>query len=293
MIAVLPAPKRIIGAISGDPCMTQPTIGFIGAGNMAASLIGGLVAKGFDAKSLFAADPNQDALQVLAQQYGIHACATNQSVVEHADVIVLAVKPQVMKAVLTDMAALVQHRKPLVISIAAGIGIHSLCEWLGGELAVVRCMPNTPALVQLGASGLFANTQVSPEQRQQAQAILAAVGIALWLESEEQIDAVTAVSGSGPAYFFLLMEAMIAAGEKLGLAPAVARTLTLQTALGAAHMATSSDVDPAELRRRVTSPNGTTERAINHFQATGFQVMVDGALQAAALRSQEMGNNQS
>lgn len=270
--------------------MTQPTIGFIGAGNMAASLIGGLVTKGFEAKRLFAADPNHDALRALARQYGIHACNSNQAVVEQAEVIVLAVKPQVMQAVLTDLAVTVQSRKPLVISIAAGIGISSLCEWLGGELAVVRCMPNTPALVQLGASGLFGNAQVTPAQREQAQAILSAVGIALWLDTEEQIDAVTAVSGSGPAYFFLLMEAMIAAGEKLGLAPAVARTLTLQTALGAAHMATSSDVDPAELRRRVTSPGGTTERAIQHFQGAGFLDMVDGALQAAALRSHEMGS---
>jgi pyrroline-5-carboxylate reductase len=175
-----------------------------------------------------------------------------------------------------------------VISIAAGIGIASLCEWLGGDIAIVRCMPNTPALVQLGASGLYANAQVSTQQREQAQAILAAVGIALWLDSEEQIDAVTAVSGSGPAYFFLLMEAMIAAGEKLGLAPATSRALTLQTALGAAQMAITSDVDAAELRRRVTSPGGTTERAITHFENSGFRETVNGALQAAAIRSQEM-----
>ena len=268
--------------------MTHPTIGFIGAGNMAASLIGGLIAKGYDPECLFASDPNTDALQALAQRTGIRACANNHDVVGHVDVLVLAVKPQVMQAVLMDMAAAVQARQPLVISIAAGIGIASLCEWLGGDIAIVRCMPNTPALVQLGASGLYANAQVSTQQREQAQAILAAVGIALWLDSEEQIDAVTAVSGSGPAYFFLLMEAMIAAGEKLGLAPATSRALTLQTALGAAQMAITSDVDAAELRRRVTSPGGTTERAITHFQNSGFRETVNGALQAAAIRSQEM-----
>lgn len=268
--------------------MPHPSIGFIGAGNMAASLIGGLIAKGFDPKRLLASDPNTAALQVLAQRSGITACPDNRAVVENADVLVLAVKPQVMKDVLTDIGTAVQARQPLVISIAAGISIANIDQWLGGNVAIVRCMPNTPALVQLGASGLYANAKVSAPQREQAQAILAAVGIALWLDSEEQIDAVTAVSGSGPAYFFLLMEAMIAAGEKLGLAPATSRALTLQTALGAAQMAITSDVDAAELRRRVTSPGGTTERAIAHFENSGLRNIVDGALQAAALRSQEM-----
>lgn len=272
--------------------MKNFSIGFIGAGNMAASLIGGLIAKGFDPKRLLASDPNQDALQTLAQRSGITACADNHAVVQNADVLVLAVKPQVMHAVLADIAAAVQTKKPLVISIAAGISIENMCKWLGGEVAVVRCMPNTPALVQLGASGLYANSKVSTPQREQAQNILAAVGIALWLDTEEQIDAVTAVSGSGPAYFFLLIEAMVAAGEKLGLAPEISRALTLQTALGAAQMAITSDVDAAELRKRVTSPGGTTERAIAHFESSGLREIVDGALQAAALRSQEMNRQQ-
>ena len=146
--------------------MTHPTIGFIGAGNMAASLIGGLIAKGFDPKRLFASDPNTDALQALATRCGINACTDNRAVVDNAEVLVLAVKPQVMESVLTDMAASVQARQPLVISIAAGIGIANLCQWLGGDVAVVRCMPNTPALVQLGASGLYANAKVSAQQRE-------------------------------------------------------------------------------------------------------------------------------
>ena len=272
--------------------MTHSSIGFIGAGNMAASLIGGLIAKGFHANHLFASDPNTEALQALAQRTGITACANNHAVVENSDVLVLAVKPQVMQSVLSDIAAVVQTRKPLIISIAAGISIENICKWLGGDCAVVRCMPNTPALVQLGASGLYANNKVSAQQRDQAQNILAAVGIALWLDTEEQIDAVTALSGSGPAYFFLLMEAMINAGEKLGLAPEISQALTLQTALGAAQMATTSDVDVAELRKRVTSPGGTTERAIAHFETNGLREIVEGALQAAALRSQEMNRNQ-
>ncbi len=268
--------------------MQTARIGFIGAGNMAASLIGGLVAQGFAPDQISASDPNTAALNTLAAQTGIRACADNHAVAQAADVLVLAVKPQVMKSVLTELAPSVQAHQPLVISIAAGISIDSLCSWLGGELPVVRCMPNTPALVQLGASGLYANAMVSAAQRQQAETILKAVGIALWLDSEAQIDAVTAVSGSGPAYFFLLMEAITTAGVELGLAPEVARQLTLQTALGAAQMAISSDVDAAELRCRVTSPGGTTERAIAHFEQQGLRATVSGALRAAALRSQEL-----
>ncbi|HSC74882.1 MAG TPA: pyrroline-5-carboxylate reductase [Pseudomonadales bacterium] len=274
--------------MTNPPIGLQTRVGFIGAGNMATSLIGGLIAKGFDARHLFASDPNSDALQALARRTGITACPDNNAVITQADVLVLAVKPQVMKTVLADMATTVQTRQPLIISIAAGISIENICAWLGAEMAVVRCMPNTPALVQLGASGLYANSKVNAQQREQAQTILAAVGIALWLDNEEQIDAVTAVSGSGPAYFFLLMEAMIVAGEKLGLATDVSRALTLQTALGAAQMAITSDVDVAELRKRVTSPGGTTERAIAHFETSGLREIVNGALQAAALRSQEM-----
>ncbi len=267
--------------------MSAPTIGFIGAGNMAASLIGGLVARGFAAQQLCAADPNPDALQALVQQHGIHACANNAEVANRADILLLAVKPQVMKTVLTDLAPFMQA-KHLVISIAAGINMTSIEQWLGGTPAIVRCMPNTPALVQQGASGLVANAHVNAAQREQAEKILQAVGIALWLDTEAQIDAVTAVSGSGPAYFFLLMEAMIAAGEKMGLAPQVARALTLQTALGAAQMACNSEVDPAELRRRVTSPGGTTERAIAYFEQQNLRGIVEDALQEASTRSQEL-----
>jgi len=267
--------------------MSAPTIGFIGAGNMAASLIGGLVARGFAAQQLCAADPNADALQALTQQYGIHVCANNAEVANRADILLLAVKPQLMKTVLTDLAPFIQTRH-LVISIAAGINITSIEQWLGGAPAVVRCMPNTPALVQQGASGLIANTQVNAAQREQAEKILQAVGMALWLDNEAQMDAVTAVSGSGPAYFFLLMEAMIAAGEQLGLSTETSRALTLQTALGAAQMARNSEVDPAELRRRVTSPGGTTERAIAYFEQQNLRGIVEGALQAASTRSQEL-----
>ena len=266
--------------------MSKTRIAFIGAGNMAASLIGGLRAKGLEAAQIRASDPGEETRARVSAEHGIETFADNAQAIDGANVVVLAVKPQAMKTV---CEALRPSLKPdqLVVSIAAGITCASMNNWLGAQ-PIVRCMPNTPALVRQGASGLFATAEVSAEQRQQAQELLSAVGIALWLNEEQQLDAVTAVSGSGPAYFFLLIEAMTAAGVKLGLPADIAAQLTLQTALGAAHMAVSSDVDAAELRRRVTSPAGTTEAAIKSFQANGFEALVEKALGAAAHRSAEM-----
>ncbi|WP_433737635.1 pyrroline-5-carboxylate reductase [Pseudomonas putida] len=266
--------------------MSKTRIAFIGAGNMAASLIGGLRAKGLDAAQIRASDPGEETRARVSAEHGIEVFADNAQAIEGADVVVLAVKPQAMKTV---CEAIRPSLKPgqLVVSIAAGITCASMNNWLGNQ-PIVRCMPNTPALLRQGVSGLFATAQVSAEQRQQAQELLSAVGIALWLDKEQQLDAVTAVSGSGPAYFFLLIEAMTAAGVKLGLPADVAAQLTVQTALGAAHMAVASDVDAAELRRRVTSPAGTTEAAIKSFQADGFEALVEKALGAAAHRSAEM-----
>ena len=266
--------------------MSNPSIAFVGAGNMAASLIGGLRAQGVAASAIRASEPGDEQRARLQQEHGIATFADNAEAIKGADLIVLAVKPQIMKAVCLDLAP---HLAPnqVIISIAAGISCASLENWLG-ERAVVRCMPNTPALLRQGVSGLFANTRVSAAQKAQAEQVLSAVGLALWLDNEAQIDAVTAVSGSGPAYFFLLIEAMTDAGVKLGLPREVAKQLAEQTALGAAHMAVGSDVDAAELRRRVTSPAGTTEAAIKSFQADGFAASVDKALSAAAHRSAEM-----
>ncbi|VVN07341.1 Pyrroline-5-carboxylate reductase [Pseudomonas fluorescens] len=266
--------------------MSNTRIAFIGAGNMAASLIGGLRAKGLDAAQLRASDPGAETRAKVNAEHGIDVFADNADAIQGADVVVLAVKPQAMKAV---CEALRPSLKPnqLVVSIAAGITCASMNNWLGAQ-PIVRCMPNTPALLRQGVSGLFATAEVTAEQRQQAQELLSAVGIAVWLNEEQQLDAVTAVSGSGPAYFFLLIEAMTAAGVKLGLPADIAAQLTLQTALGAAHMAVASDVDAAELRRRVTSPAGTTEAAIKSFQAGGFEALVEKALGAAAHRSAEM-----
>lgn len=268
--------------------MNTPRIAFIGGGNMAASLIGGLRAQGASAASIRASDPGEERRAALEAEHGIATFADNAQALEGADIVVLAVKPQVMQPVCRELAGKVSSNQ-LVVSIAAGISCQSLQAWLGPQLrAIVRCMPNTPSLLGQGASGLYANAQVSAEQKAHAEQLLSAVGMALWLDDEQLIDAVTAVSGSGPAYFFLMIEAMIAAGEQLGLPREIATRLTLQTALGAARMACDSDVDAAELRRRVTSPNGTTEAAIKAFQAGGFETLVQGAMNAAAQRSAEL-----
>lgn len=266
--------------------MSATRITFIGAGNMASSLIGGLHAQGISAGALRASDPSAEQRERIGAEHGIQVFADNAEAVAGADVLVLAVKPQSMKTVCQALAPNLETGQ-LIVSIAAGIPCASLERWLGPQ-ALVRCMPNTPALLRQGVSGLYANSRVSAAQRQQAEQLLSAVGLALWLEEESQIDAVTAVSGSGPAYFFLLIEAMIAAGEKLGLPRAVATQLTQQTALGAARMVLENDLDVAELRRRVTSPAGTTEAAIQTFQAGGFEALVEQALHAAARRSAEL-----
>jgi len=273
--------------------MTVKTITFIGAGNMASSIIGGLIEQGYDSKAITACDPNPSTLEHLSEQFTIQTSTDNRSACISADVIVLAVKPQVLGTVTQDLQATLGHREslPLIISIAAGINSAQIQQWLGRPMAVVRCMPNTPALVQQGASGLYANEQTSTEQKAIAQALLQAVGYSTWLDKEELIDAVTAVSGSGPAYFFLMMEAMIEAGVRQGLSKESATQLTLQTAQGAATLAQSSDVTVDELRRRVTSPGGTTEQAILSFEKEGFRGIVDNAMTACADRSKAMASD--
>ncbi|MBV1788389.1 pyrroline-5-carboxylate reductase [Marinobacterium sp. D7] len=264
-----------------------PTIAFIGVGNMARAIIEGLLATGYPADRLWVTARNVDKLADLADR-GLHATSDNDSAILSADIVVLAVKPQGMQALGEAHRDSVQQKRPLLISVAAGISAEALERWFGGDLAVVRCMPNTPSLVQTGAAGLYANAKVSPAQKAQTETILGAVGLTLWVEQEAHIDAVTAVSGSGPAYFFLMMEAMAKAGEQLGLDAETALKLTLQTALGAARMASESELSPAELRARVTSPKGTTEQAILSFQAQGYDAMVLKAMTACRDRAQSL-----
>ena len=269
--------------------MKTTSIGFIGGGNMAHSLIGGLLADGCDPHTLWVAEPHPEQLESLRQRFGVHTSSDNGVVAEQVRVVVLAVKPQVLREVALQLAVAVQRYKPLIISIAAGVRESDLCRWLGGTVAVVRSMPNTPALVRCGATALFANAWVSPAQKQLAESILRAVGLTIWVDDERLLDSVTALSGSGPAYFFLVMEALEQAGIGLGLKPGQARLLTLQTAFGAAKMALESADSPAVLRARVTSPGGTTETALAVLQAGELETLFTRALEAARQRARELG----
>ncbi|MDX1693532.1 MAG: pyrroline-5-carboxylate reductase [Ketobacteraceae bacterium] len=263
-------------------------ITFIGAGNMATSLVGGLTAKGYDPLQITVTDVNEDALQQARRLYGVNTSRDNITAVQKADMVVLAVKPQVMEQVVSPLREVLNERKPLLISIAAGIPLARFAEWAGSDIPTVRCMPNTPALVETGATGMFANEKVTDKQREMTRNVISAVGLALWVDNEDQIDAVTALSGSGPAYYFLVMESMIAAGVKLGLSEQVARQLTLQTALGSAQMAITSSSEPGELRRKVTSPGGTTERALEIMTAGQLPETFMKAIEGAYRRSKEL-----
>lgn len=269
--------------------MQTPTIVFIGAGNMGSSLIGGLIQNGHPPSHIWATDQDLAKLQSLANQYGIQTSTDNAKAASIADVLVFAIKPQIFAAVATQIAAICQVKKPLILSIAAGIRAASIRAWLNYDAAIVRSMPNTPALIGCGASAMYATSTVTSAQKQLAETILTAVGIAVWVNPENQLDAVTALSGSGPAYFFLFMESLQAAGEKLGLSPETARDLTLQTALGAARMAQSTQTNLATLRQQVTSPGGTTEKGIGVLEDQNLRGLVLSALTAAKERSEELG----
>jgi pyrroline-5-carboxylate reductase len=264
------------------------SIGFVGAGNMARSLAGGLLANGWAAGRLLLSDPDAGQRQGVEAALGLRTFADNRELAAASDVLVLAVKPQALKAVAEALAEAVQKKQPLVVSIAAGIRVADIERWLGGNLAVVRAMPNTAALIGSGASGLFANARVSATQRDAAESILRAVGVAVWVEQEALVDVVTAVSGSGPAYFFLVMEALEKAAIRHGLDPATARLLTLETAYGAAKMALEGQEEPARLRARVTSPGGTTEQAVKVLEQGGIVQAFDAAVAAAIGRAREL-----
>ncbi len=268
--------------------MTSHIIGFIGAGNMARSLAGGLLNSGFAADQLLLADPDANQRRGAEQALGLQTFSDNQELATRADVLVLAVKPQALKEVTESLAAVVQKKKPLVVSVAAGIRMPDIDRWLGGNLPIVRVMPNTAALIGSGASGLCANARVSAAQRDEAESILRAVGVAVWVPNENLLDTVTAVSGSGPAYFFLVMEALEQAAMRHGLDAQTARLLTLETAFGAAKMALEGGEDPAQLRQRVTSPGGTTEQAVRVLENGRIGALFDDAVVAAIRRAGEL-----
>ncbi|UCH53797.1 MAG: pyrroline-5-carboxylate reductase [Pseudomonadota bacterium] len=268
----------------------QPIVGLIGAGNMARSLAGGLLNNGWPKARLLLADPDANQRMGAQEALGVSVYEDNAEVAGRAEILVLAIKPQAMVEAARALAPHVQERRPLVVSLAAGVRLNDIERWLGGGLAMVRVMPNTPALVGSGASGMYANERVDARGRDQAESILRAVGVTVWVENEALIDVVTALSGSGPAYFFLMMEALERAAVEQGLDPKQARLLTLETAFGAAKMALEGGEEPALLRRRVTSPGGTTEAAIHVFEDSGMRRLCKEAVTAAIKRARELGD---
>ena len=268
----------------------KTVIGFIGAGNMAYALIKGLLSNGFDAKNINVSDSNKELLINRQSELKITTYSDNNSLLDNSDIVVFAVKPQVLSIVCLQLKNKVKSNH-LFVSIVAGIRGNDINRWLGGNFALVRTMPNTPALFQSGVTGLFANDLVSNQQKELVTSILSSVGECFWVDDEKLIDAITAISGSGPSYFFLLMQSITQAATALGLDEKTANSLSIQTSLGASLMATKSGKDSKTLRKEVTSPNGTTQAAIESFQDQNFEGIVAAATRAAYDRARELSND--
>lgn len=257
---------------------------------MAESLIGGLLASGHQASFIHVSEPDEKRRELLEQKYAIHCVEDNIELVSRSELLLFAVKPQMLQQIARTMQQAVQASQPVIISIAAGVRSADLENWLGGELAIVRVMPNTPALVQAGASGLYANHRVNEQQKNLAESVMRAVGLVVWLENESQMDIVTALSGSGPAYIFRVIEAMENAATQAGLARETSRLLAIETVLGAAKLAVASEHSPAELRQKVTSAGGTTEQGLIQLEQGNIDQLFQKTIDAAISRSQEMGD---
>lgn len=270
--------------------MENVTITFIGAGNMGQALIGGLIQSSTPVDRIRAADPDAGKRTALADEFGIATFGDNAEAATGTDVLVMAVKPQVIDRVLASLSGAV-GAGTLVVSVAAGIPLDRLSRGLGGHDRTVRAMPNTPALYRAGITGLTAGSGVTAEDRARAEAVMKAAGQVVWIDDESLMDAVTAVSGSGPAYFFALTEQLAAAGARAGLPPEIAEQLARQTAVGAGVMLAQSDTDAAELRRRVTSPGGTTAAALKSLEEDGFARLIEKAVDAAVVRGRALGDD--
>jgi pyrroline-5-carboxylate reductase len=266
----------------------QPIIAFIGGGNMTFSLVSGLIESGYDPNHIWLSDHHEEKYKHFSAKFKISVDGDNLKVANQGDILVLAVKPKDMQALVLELKDIIKKRKPLIISVATGIQTAHFNQWLGSTTAIVRAMPNTPALLRVGATGLYASSQVSEEQKNLAESILRAVGIAVWVNHEHELDTIAALSGSGPAYFFLVMEALAQSAESLGLPKNIAHLLTMQTALGAARMALESEHDLAELRKKVASPGGITEKALNILESGDIRGLLKKAVQVARDRSIEI-----
>jgi pyrroline-5-carboxylate reductase len=265
--------------------MKLGNIGFIGGGNMGASMIGGLIQHGCESNTIWVADKNEKTCRQLKEKWNINTSTQAVESLPHLDILVLAVKPQQIQTLMLEIAPLLKSQQTLIISIAAGITTAQIQRWLANTTCpIVRAMPNTPALHGVGISGLFATKQVNASQRQQAQDLLDAVGETVWIDDESLMDVVTALSGSGPAYFFYMMEALIKGATALGLPQDIASKLTLKTALGSAVMALQENEEVSQLRERVTSPNGTTEQGIKVLKDGKLEDLLAKTLIAATMR---------
>jgi pyrroline-5-carboxylate reductase len=265
------------------------TIGFIGGGNMATSLIGGIVSQGdTPADHIWVFEPNAEKAKALCVEYGVNAAHDNSELIASSDIVVLAVKPQILQQAISSIAQNFSDAQPLIISVVAGISAASIEKWLGGDFSIIRVMPNTPALVGMGACGLYANARANQEHRKDADNLCNSIGISAWVDSEADIDSVTALSGSGPAYFMLFIQGLIEAAEAAGISPESAKRLAIQTAAGAAHLISSSDAPLQTLIDNVTSPNGTTEKALESFNNANLKGVVANAFEAARVRSEEL-----
>jgi pyrroline-5-carboxylate reductase len=262
-------------------------IAFLGGGNMAIALIGGMLAKGFDPKAISVVELSPAARERLGSRYPVRIATAPDAVMQGADTLVLAVKPQDLKSALASIAGSVQGK--LVVSIAAGVTLDALSRWLQGHRKLVRCMPNTPALIGAGIAGLYALPEVSADERKRAETILRAVGEAVWLAEERLLDPVTAVSGSGPAYVFWVIEQLAAFAERSGIPKDEALALARHTVLGAAKLAAASEDSPGQLRKNVTSKGGTTEAALKVFEDEKLAERFARALEAASRRGAALG----
>ena len=268
--------------------MNSPRIGFVGGGNMARALIGGLIGRGTAASQLSVGEPAVAARESLARDFKVRVAADNRTAIDGCDLVIVAVKPQQAGAVLKALAPQLQGTRTVLVSVAAGIQIASLSAWVGTEVPVIRTMPNRPALIGAGVTGMFSAASVTMEQRRLAEQTMQAAGATVWVSRESDLDIVTALSGSGPAYFFLLAELMMQAAVAQGLAPEAARQLAVGTLHGAGALARLSDGDLARLRAEVTSKGGTTQAALDVFAAADLRAIVERAMQAASQRSREL-----
>jgi len=271
--------------------MENALIGFIGGGNMANSLINGLVDSDFDPAHIWVVDRNPNKLEQLAARFNVKTSTSAREVVQKTNVVVLGVKPQDMEALCIDIREILSERQTLIVTLAAGLQTRHYEHWFQAHLPIVRAMPNTPALLRCGATGLYSNARVNEEQKNLAESLLRTVGITVWVDHEQEIDSITALSGSGPAYFFLMMEALQQGAQKLGLSEKVAKILTLQTALGAARMALESELSLEKLRMKVASKGGTTEKALGVLENGGLRELMSKALKAAKDRAVEISHH--